>query len=96
MVPDSSSGPTVYERVEVSGHEGAKQRQVVPPEENRESSGWPVVAAGVTRVGEADNGLAATSLVTLERSYARDRTGVGFPGLALATTIPGCAEPRSR
>ena len=96
MVPDSSSGPTVYERVEGSGHAGPKQRHVVPPEEDSENSGCPVVAPDVIAEDAAGNGLAATSLVTLERSYARDRTGVGFPGLALATTIPGCAEPRSR
>ncbi|GMV18167.1 MAG: hypothetical protein AMXMBFR56_63910 [Polyangiaceae bacterium] len=58
---DLNSRPTVYERVEVSGHAGAKQGQVAPPEEDRENSGCPVVAADVTRVGEASNGLAATS-----------------------------------
>ena len=57
----SSSRPTVYERVELSGHEGAKRRHVVPGEEDAENSGCPVVAAGVTRVGEASNGLAATA-----------------------------------
>lgn len=96
MVPDSSARPTVYERVGGSGQEGAAKCQVVPPEEDSENSGCPVVAPDVIAEDAAGNGLAATSLVTLERSYARDRTGVGFPGLALATTIPGCAEPRSR
>ena len=58
---DLNSRPTVYERVGLSGHEGAKQRHVVPPDENSENSGCPVVAADVTRVGKASNGLAATS-----------------------------------
>jgi len=32
----------------------------VPPEEDRENSGCPVVAAGDTQAGETSNGLAAT------------------------------------
>ena len=46
--------------MEGSGQEGAKQRHVVPREEDRENSACPVVAADVIAGGETSNGLAAT------------------------------------
>lgn len=46
--------------MEGSGHEGAKQRRVVPGEEDAENSGCPVVATDVIAEDAAGNGLAAT------------------------------------
>ncbi|MBK7583141.1 MAG: tyrosine-type recombinase/integrase [Myxococcales bacterium] len=57
---DSSSRPTVYERVEGSGHERLEECQRVPRGETVEDRGCPVLAADVTPVGGASNGLAAT------------------------------------
>ena len=56
---DLNSRPTVYERVEGSGHEGAKERHAVPVEEDAENTGCPVVAADVIGEDVASNGLAA-------------------------------------
>jgi len=57
---DLNSRPTVYERVEGSGQDGASERHVVPPDDNGENSGCPVVAADVIGEGGASNGLPAT------------------------------------
>lgn len=46
--------------MEGSGHEGAKQRHVVPGEEDSENSECPVVAADVIAEDVAGNGLLAT------------------------------------
>lgn len=59
---DLNSRPTVYERVALSGHERAEECQRVPRGESAVERRCPVVAAGVTLVGAAGNGLAAKSV----------------------------------